>query len=318
MQTDRHIVIASQLAEKFNAAFEQATPNVTVISMPRGREPAPPPEAEIMFAAPFHRAGANDGYAPPPGWPFGLRWVQLASAGADLYPNWLFDVQVVTSARGVNSRALAEFALASILAAAKRFPDIWLDETKPWKPQRLSLAYGATLGLVGFGAISQMLAPMAQTIGLKVLAVRRSDTPLPPGVTRVKDLTDLFAASDHIVLACPATDETRHLVNDSLLAHAKPGLHLINIARGSVIDDDALLRALDDGRVGLASLDCTEPEPLPVEHPFYRHKRVRLSAHTSTYTEDAQENLIAKLAENLRRYRAGLPLQDIVDPSRRY
>jgi phosphoglycerate dehydrogenase-like enzyme len=312
------IVIASQLTEEFHRGFLAAAADVEIVPVKRGRAPTPPPEAEVMFGAPFHRAGTDTSYPPPDGWPFGLKWIQLISAGVDLYPRWLFAGPPVTSARGVSSLALAEFTLMAVFAAAKRTSEIWVHDAARWKPSRLSLVAGATLGIVGFGAIGEALAPKALALGLKVLAVRKSAAAMPAGVERAADVAELFARADHVVLACPATPETDRMVNGALLAQAKPGLHIINVARGSLIDDAALLAALDDKRLGLATLDCTDPEPLPEGHAFYTHPRIRLSPHTSTYTPDAQPNLIAKFVRNLDNYRAGRPLEDVVDPAAGY
>jgi phosphoglycerate dehydrogenase-like enzyme len=314
----RKIVIASQLDDRFNRAFAEAVEDIEIIGVARGPALVSPPEAEVLFAGPFHRSGWDAAYPPPAGWPFGVKWVQLISAGVDLYPKWLFDGRVVTSARGVTSLALAEFALAAIFAAAKRMPEVWIDREAAWKPVPMSLVSGAALGLVGFGAISRALTPKAQALGMTVLATRRSDAALPAGVERLADAVEVFARCDHVVLACPATAQTEGMVNQALLAHAKPGLHLINLARGSLIDDEALLAALDSGRVSLATLDCASPEPLPDGHPFYAHPRVRLSPHTSTITPDSLGNLIDKFARNLARFRAGEPLEDVVDTEAGY
>lgn len=309
----RKIVIASQLDDALDRAIANAVDHVEIVKAARGPALAPPPQAEVLFAFPFRQHTWDAGYPPPPGWPFGFKWVQLISAGIDFYPDWMFGGPPVTSARGTTALALAEFALAAIFAAAKRMPDVWIHQEAAWKMSPLSLVSGATLGLVGFGAISQALTPKAQALGMTVLATRRSDAPMAPGVERVADLAELFERCDHVVLALAATARTKGLVNAALLARAKPGLHLINLARGSVIDDAALLAALESGRVGLATLDVTEPEPLPNGHAFYTHPRVRLSPHTSTRTPDAQHNLIEKFVRNLERYRAGELLEDVVD-----
>jgi len=313
------LVVASQLNAAFNTAFADALPEVDILAVPPGPPAALPHEAKVLIAAPFRKAGGSLPPAPPPGWPFDVKWVQLVSVGIDFYPQWLFDGPVVTSARGSSAVALAEFALASILTAAKRMPDIWIDRFEQWAPTPISLVQGQTLGLVGFGSIGEALAPRAAALGLKVLAIRRSRTPITaPGVEQVQDFCELFERSDHVVLAAPATPETVHLVNRKLLAHARPGLHLINIARGALIDDDALLEALDDGRVALASLDVTHPEPLPFNHRYYGHPRVRLSPHTSVHTPDTRQNLAAQFAQNLARFRDGAPLEGVVDLGRGY
>lgn len=313
------MIIASQLDDAFNTVIADQVADVDIVSAPRGAPAELPVGAEVLVAAPFRRAGGLLPARPPAGWPFDLKWVQLVSVGIDFYPPWLFDGPVVTCARGSSAVALAEFALGAILAAAKRFPDIWIQRASDWTPQPLQMVSGSTLGLVGFGSIGEALAPSAQALGMKVIAVRRSDAPIAaPWVERAASLRDLFERSDHVVLAAPATPETVGIVGRALLAHAKPGLHLINVARGALIDDQALLEALDTGRVGLASLDVTHPEPLPDGHPFYRHPRVRLSPHTSVHTQDTRLNLAARFAENLGRFRLGAPLADVVDPARGY
>ena len=312
------LVIASQLNETFNATLAEHVPHVDILPVPTGAPVALPKEAEILIAAPFRKAGGALP-APPAGWPFDLRWVQLVSVGIDFYPDWLFDGPVVTCARGSSDVALAEFALAAIFSAAKRLPGIWIDRAERWAPTPLAIVEGQTLGIVGFGSIGQALEPKALALGMKVLAVRRSDQPIPtPNVERIASVGELFERSDHIVLAAPATPATEHLVNRAVLAHAKPGLHLINIARGALIDDAALLEALDDGRVAQASLDVTHPEPLPSGHPYYTHPRVRLSPHTSVHTPQTRINLAAKFADNLSRFHQGAPLDDVVDVIRGY
>lgn len=313
------LVVASQLNAAFNTAFAEALPDVDILGVPPGPPAALPHEAKVLIAAPFRKAGGALPPVPPPGWPFDVRWVQLVSVGIDFYPDWLFDGPIVTSARGSSAVALAEFALAAIFAEAKRLPQIWIDRFEQWAPTPISLVAGKTLGLVGFGSIGEALAPRARALGLNVLATRRSNTPiLAEGVEQLIDLGELFSRSDIVVLAAPATPQTHHLVNRAVLARAKPGLHLINVARGALIDDDALLAALDDGRVGLASLDVTHPEPLPFNHAYYKHPRVRLSPHTSVHTPDTRQNLAAQFAQNLDRFRQGAPLADVVDPARGY
>jgi phosphoglycerate dehydrogenase-like enzyme len=313
------LIIASQLDGSFNEALAEHAADVEIIASPRGAPADLPRGAQVLVAAPFRKAGGLFDAAPPAGWPFDLKWVQLVSVGIDFYPPWLFDGPVVTSARGSSAVALAEFALAAIFAAAKRLPDIWIDRAEAWTPTPLAMVEGGVLGLVGFGSIGEALAPRAQALGLKVLAVRRSRAPpLVPGVELLADIGELFERSDHVVLAAPATSETVGLVNRSLLARAKPGLHLINVARGALIDDDALLEAVDSGRVGLASLDVTHPEPLPAGHRFYTHPRVRLSPHTSVHTPNTRINLAALFAQNLDRFRQGAPLADVVDVARGY
>jgi phosphoglycerate dehydrogenase-like enzyme len=140
------------------------------------------------------------------------------------------------------------------------------------------------------------------------------------GVEVVRALPELLRDADHLVIAAPATPETRHLIGRDALASVKPGVHIVNIARGALIDQEALREALDDGRVACASLDVTEPEPPPADHWLYTHPRVRLSPHISWNMPGALELLLEPFLDNLARWLAGKPLleRDLVDRERGY
>ena len=313
------VIIASQAPPPINAVIARHLPDgAELVPIPAGDYEAVPKDAIALIPSPRRLAGGADPGAPPEGWPFNLKYVQLMSAGIDAYPAWLFDTLPVASIRGVSSTALAEFALAAIFAAAKRFPDIWIKSASEWGYRPLALVEGATWGVVGFGAIGEALAPKALALGMKVIATRKSDAPLGvPGVERAT-LEAVVAAADHLLLAAPATPDTYHLINSDLLAKAKPGQHLINIARGTLIDDAALIGALDSGRLSLATLDVAHPEPLPDGHPFYTHPKVRLSPHTSVLTPDMLDNIGAFIGDNLERHIKGEPLANLLPPGRGY
>jgi len=146
----RHL-IASQFNEAFNETVARSVPDVEILRLPPGPPQVLPRDVEIMLAAPFRKAGGELPAAPPSGWPFSLRWIQLISVGIDFYPPWLFDGPVVTCARGSSSVALAEFALAAIFAAAKRLPDIWIAGADQWAASPIGMVEAQTLGIVGFG-----------------------------------------------------------------------------------------------------------------------------------------------------------------------
>lgn len=311
------LTIASQFDPQVNALLAQRA-GLPVLDLAPGALTAVPGEAGVLFVLPAP-AGQSLQAPPPPHWPARVRWVQLASVGIDYYPPWLFRGPVVTSARGTASDAIAEYALAAIFSAAKRMPQIWLGEASQWRRLSLGLVQGSVLGLYGFGSIGQALARRALALGMRVLALRRSDAPFGvDGVEAVSTLEQLLARCDHLVLAAPATAATRHALNAATLAHAKPGLHLINVARGALVDHDALLAALDAGQLALATLDVTDPEPLPAGHALYGHPKVRLSPHISPSTEQIVPALIDKFLNNLERLRSGAPLADVVDTARGY
>lgn len=311
------LIVASQFDPKVNALLAQRT-GLAVRDVAPGPLTELPPGADVLFALPAPKGQSLLHVPAPRGWS-DVQWVQLASVGIDYYPDWLFDGPVVTSARGTASTAIAEYVLAAIFTAAKRIPEIWLEQASDWRRIQLGLVQGSTLGLYGFGSIGQALAQRALALGIKVIALRRSDAPFEvDGVERVDTLEQLVARSDHLVLAAPSTPDTRHAINRDSLARAKPNLHLINIARGNLVDHQALLDALDDGKLALATLDVTDPEPLPAGHAFYRHPRVRLSPHISPSTDQIVPALIDKFVLNLDRFRSGQPLADVVDTARGY
>jgi phosphoglycerate dehydrogenase-like enzyme len=252
----------------------------------------------------------------------GVRWVQLSGTGVDKVPAEVFDGRVVTCARGASAVPIAEWVLAAMLARSKRMPEVFLSEPpKYWNfpiPQ-LDAVAGSTLALVGLGGIGTAIAARAVPFGMRVKALRRTDAPSPiTGVEIVTTLEELLVDADHLVLAAPATARTRHLVDADALQRVKPGVHLVNIARGALVDQDALRSALDDGRVGLATLDTVEPEPLPAGHWMYDHPRVRLSAHVSWYTAELQRSAVEIFVENLGRFLRNEPLLHVVDRDEGY
>ncbi len=298
------IVVASQLPDSLDKLLRAKLPHIEIRRVARGG-PVLDDDITILFAANFPGTQSEWEGMRPKGWPFNLRWIQVISAGTDHYPRWLFEVPVAT-ARGTSNHPVSEFALASMFSVAKHLPDLWIRDAANWNMRSLGTLYGATLGIIGFGAIGSTLAFKAAALGMKVKVLRRSKEPIwVEGVTAVRDVTELFHDSDHVVVLAPATPETHHIVNAMALSHAKVGMHLVNIARGSLVDQEALLQALDSGKVGWASLDVTSPEPLPDGHPLYKHPRVRISPHTAALSEFTEQAIIQKFACNLDRMLSG-------------
>lgn len=264
-----------------------------------------------MAAAPVAR---------PSLWPGRLKWVYSASAGVDFYPEWLLDAPLVTCGRGVASDEIADYVIAAIYAHAKNLEAVTVRSRADWKQAPLGRVSGTTVGIVGLGAIGQAVARRVLALGAQVVALRRSGAQAGiSGVELVTDLPALITRADHIVIAVPATPQTRHLFDDRLLARVKPGAHIINVARGSVLDQDALIRALD--RVegpGFATLDVTDPEPLPEEHPLYLHPKVRLTPHISSNYTLMRQRLLEKVRDDISRFVRGEAPSDVVDPARGY
>jgi phosphoglycerate dehydrogenase-like enzyme len=170
--------------------------------------------------------------------------------------------------------------------------------------------------IVGFGAIGQLVAERARAFGAKITGVRRTPGPHPlaDAMAPLSALRDVAPEADVIVLAAPGAPETRHLVDAPLLASMKSGSILVNVGRGSLVDEPALLAALDRGTPEFAILDVFETEPLPPGSPFWRHPRVALTGHASSFGSGRPARHEALFVENLERYLDGKPLLDEVDP----
>jgi phosphoglycerate dehydrogenase-like enzyme len=240
----------------------------------------------------------------------GVEWIGVAG-DEELPPALHGDVLLTDTWGAPNLKAVAACGVRWIHAfgtGVDRFPF-----------EDLGSLHGRTLGLVGRGGIGSAVAARALPFGMRVRALRRTRKPSPiPAIEMAQDRDDLVASADHLVLAASATPATRHLLDRTTLRKVEPGVHLVNIARGSLVDQEALREALDDGRVARASLDTVEPEPLPAGPWLYAHPKVRLSPHTSSSTPGALDRLLDPFIADLRRFRAGEPLAGGVDPEAGY
>ena len=249
----------------------------------------------------------------------GVRWIHTIGTGVDRFPFDVVGDRVLTCSRGASAVPIAEWVLAVMLAFEKRLPETWIHEPAQWRRLQLGGLRGRTLGLLGLGGIGSAVAERALPFGMEVVASRRTSAPSPiAGVELLGSIDDVIARADHLVLALPSTPETRHVIGAASLARVKHGVHLVNVARGTLIDQEALRVALDDGRVACASLDTADPEPLLEGHWLYTHPRVRLSPHVSWSMPGALEVFVEAFVDNLRRFRTGLPLHGVVDVQRGY
>jgi len=318
------LVIASQLEPALNAAIADHPARPTVIPAPEDEPWRVANDADVLVIRPSPVWTPARSRPAPPIWPGRLRWVCSASAGIDFYPSWLLDGPLVSCARGTASEEIADYVIAAIYRQAKDLDGVAAQGSEDWRYTQLGQVLGSTIGVIGLGAIGQAVARRALALGARVVAVRRSGaqpSDLPPdlpGVELVAQVADVVAQADHVVLAVPATPQTRHLIDAAVLAVAKPGAHLINVARGSVVDQAALLEALDRGTLGFATLDVTEPEPLPAGHRLYHHPRVRLTPHLSANYTVARGKLLAKILGDITRFAQGQAPSDLVEPARGY
>ncbi len=289
-------------------------PELSLVQIPE-REPIPAGVyGEVLLTQAWGAPNVGEAIAR------GVRWVHAYGTGVNRFPFDALGGAPLTCSRGGSGIPIAEWVLAVMLAFEKRLPASFIHEPAAWKYLELGGLWGRKLGLVGFGGIGREVAKRALAFGMRVRALRRSEGGGMAGVEIVRALPELLDDADHVVIAAPATAETHHLIGRDALAHVKRGAHLVNVARGALVDHEALREALDDGRVGCASLDVTEPEPPPAGHWLYTHPRVRLSPHISWNMPGSLEILLEPFLENLARWLAGKPLlqRDLVDLGRGY
>lgn len=313
------LIIASQLDADFNRGLGQHPIAPILIDVAEEAPWSAASEADMLVIRPSP-AWRTSSAVRPPAWPGRLKWVFSASAGIDFYPQWLLDAPLVTCGRGVASDEIADYVIAAIYAHAKNLEAVTARSRAEWINVPLGRVSGTTIGIVGLGAIGQAVARRGLALGAQVLGLRRSGAQSGiSGVEHVRDIDALVAQADHIVIAVPATAATRHLFDARLLATVKPGAHIINVARGSVIDQAALVDALD-GPVGpgFATLDVTDPEPLPDGHVLYTHPRVRLTPHVSSNHLLVRHRLLEKVRDDLSRFARGEQPSDVVDRARGY
>jgi phosphoglycerate dehydrogenase-like enzyme len=266
-----------------------------------------------------------------------LAWVHSATSGVEraLTPASRERGLIVTNARGVFSRPIAEYVLMMILAVSRRLPQLLeLQRERTWQPLEGSELRDVTVGIVGLGSIGRAVGALATAFGCRVIAVRRRPESGGDVSREGEDLTfedamldrvggpemlpELLGGSDFIVLAAPLTPETEDMINADTLAMVKPGAWLINVARGRLIDERALLRALRDGPLGGAVLDTFREEPLPALSSFYELPNVIVTPHTAWSSGRVLDRSVDLFCDNLRRFANGEPLLNVVDPAAGY
>lgn len=257
-----------------------------------------------------------------------VRWVQATSAGIGQmvrrYGLHEMNAQF-TTASGVHARPLAEFVMMTVLEHVKR-ADLARRQQheRVWKRFATGELSGKTLAVIGYGRIGKEVARLGRAFGMRVVASKRHAAGVDPaelGVDAVYgpgDLHAVLAQADYVCLITPHTPETEGLIDEAAFHAMKPGAVLINIARGVVVNEQALLAALDSGRLAHAALDVTAVEPLPADNPLWAHQNVTIYPHSASTSERENERLVELFADNLRRYLAGEPLLNRLDTERMY
>lgn len=250
----------------------------------------------------------------------GIRWVQLPSAGIEMFSTALaaHPDKLWTSAKGAYALPVAEHALALTLALLRELPE--RVRATSWAPATGTSLHGLRVVVVGAGGVAQEIVRLMKCFRTDVTVVRRRALPAPGADETITDAEMLSAlpTADVLVLAAAATPDTRGLIDAAALAALPSHAILVNIARGSLVDTDALVAALSAGRIAGAALDVTDPEPLPDGHPLWTEPRALITPHAADTIEMIRPLYAARVATNVARFGAGEDLDGIVDPAAGY
>lgn len=305
-------------------AIRQRWPEMKVVHLPNyDRLPEELPDADIFVGYSLRAKQLPQARK--------LKWIHSTAAGVAqlMYPELRDSGILVTNPSGIFSEPMAEHTVGLMIALARNFPGCvrhqdqrhWAQQELWDKPQHLTELGGKTLLIVGFGSIGQELARVARALRMRVWGVSRSgrgDTTFAEKIIPVSKLGDALAEADFVVIAAPETPETKHLIGAQQLARVQRSAFLINIARGSLLEETALVAALERGEIAGAALDVAAAEPLPPESPLWTAKNILITPHTSAVSDRLWPRQTALLLELLERWFSGRELFNIVDFQRGY
>lgn len=246
-----------------------------------------------------------------------VKWVSVGGSGTDHLSPWNANAITVTNAAGVGADMMAEYAIGAMLHFALRFDRFKrYQRDREWRPEPLTRLAGKTAVILGLGHTGQAVAERAQALGLRTIGLRANPRPTPHvhEVQEIARLVDAARGADFMVVCVPLTHLTRGLVGEAVFAALPKHAILIDVSRGGIVDHDALMRALDENRVGGAAIDVFATEPLPDSHPLWAYDNVILTPHCSSVYDGWQAEAARMFSENVSRYREGAPLNNVVDP----
>jgi phosphoglycerate dehydrogenase-like enzyme len=257
-----------------------------------------------------------------------LKWVQSISSGVDsfMYPEFINNPVILTSEKGLVGEHLADHGMGLLLMLTRQLAaardlgaDSW-NHRPTLRAQEIELT-GATMGIIGFGGTGRAMARRACAFGMKVRAIDKDPVPIGEGVSQIEDpaqLANMLAGVDVVAVCCPLTDKTDKMLNAKTLAQCKPGVFIINVTRGEVIDEVALIEALKSGHLGGAGLDVAPREPLPADSELWSLPNVVMTPHTAGASQFRAQRNLDRFIDNLGRFRRGETLDGIIDKMQGY
>ncbi len=307
----RLVAIAPPSFEPLDALRREAPEIEIVASEDLQKLHAEIPGAEVVLLAPRHGRLLTDLWRDLSV----TKWIHALGAGVEALP---FDLLrrseiIVTNSRGLYADALGEFAIAGMLWFAKDLRRLVRNQdARRWERLDVERLEGKTVGVIGYGGIGQAVGRRATALGMRVISVRRQQ--------EFGDATidDVIAEADYLVLSTPLTPATFHLLNRERIAAMRPEAVVINVSRGKIADEKALIEALEAKKIRGAALDVFETEPLPADSPLWALENVLISPHSADHTPDSHQRVMTFFIENLRRYQRGESLENVVDKEQGY
>jgi phosphoglycerate dehydrogenase-like enzyme len=310
------IVVYHRFAQEFSRLIGERFPDIEVASgHDEGFLSRHIADADVMLVFEFPLALLNQAGK--------LRWIQLTSAGAE----HLFDARpylegiLVTNTRGMHANLIADYTFGAMITLQWNFVDLFLDkQARRWGARAVEPLAGKTVGIVGLGSIGCEIARRATAFRMNVIGVKRNPAPIE-GVARVfgpAQVREMLSLSDFVVVAAALTPETYRMIGEQELRAMKETSYLINIARGRIIDESALIKALQAKRIAGAFLDAFENEPLPPNSPLWELPNVMVTPRIAGILKDYAGGVMEIFGENLKRWKEGLPLRNQVDWAKGY
>jgi len=313
------VLLASLEGEDFFHLLDEV-PGLEISRCPGGEVANHAAEIDILFG---HPSADLLPVAPR------LKWIQSSSAGVEFVariPELVASDVILTNTRGAHGPSIGEHAMALLLTMTRHIPEsIEQQNRKHWERSRLYRTArevnGLIMGIVGFGAIGKGIAQRALGFEMNVVAVDAmavDGTPFVDEVWPVSQLDDLMSGSDVIVIACPLTAESRHLIDAAMLAKMKDDAYLIVVSRGGIVDEAALIATLSAGKLAGVALDVVAQEPLPADDPLWDCPRLLITPHLAGASAPKERRVVEIFKENLIRYQNGDPLLNVVDKAKGY
>ena len=309
----------SEVTEEELAGIREASGGAQIV-IANGREEAAQhlPDAEVVLGIIDRQSFPNAK---------NLKWMHSIASGADMlmYPEMVASDVVLTGEKALVGEHLADHGFALLLALTRQLKRAFAEGPESYKSRMqmrevmIELS-GLTMGIVGFGGTGRAMTTRAKAFGMSVIAVDlMEDIARPPEVEWLKGMAsfhELLRASDVVAVCCPLTPETRGMFNDAAFDAMKPTAYILNVTRGGIIDNDSIVRALQQGKIAGAGLDVTPIEPLPADHPMWAMPNVVVTPHTAGASPQRSHRNVLRFIENLKHYRADEPLEGLIDKQR--